>query len=252
MVLVNWFLDLVKYMKPNSWSMENVVPLGKKLKLHHPEINFVILNSADFGVAQTRKRVFAGEGWYAKTTHNKEKWISVLEALPELEGELEMTTNKNIRQRTFDEPMRSITSKTPSQTRIVSRRRKQGEEPQSYNIENPSHTITQLPHILENIVSNTCGCNESISRRCKSVDTDINKPVKTIHNNPITIRSIYLKEKAIKIRSLTIDETKILQGFSNDYKIKCDKKKDAWIMVGNAVCPPVSKAIIQGIRLKGE
>ena len=285
MVLVNWFIDLVRYMKPNSWSMENVIPVAKKIDKHRPGTPYVKLNSADFGVPQTRNRIFAGEGWVAEPTHTKDDWVSVIEALPDLQGELEMTINKNIRQRTVDEPMRSMTSKTPSQTRIVSRRRKKGEEPQSYPPENPAHTITQLPHIAERIVSNTDGCSTSMSRRCQSVDTDISKPAKTIHNNPVSIRHIRLEalgsnakrqndrpidepskticgsgnqvgarifnhenEVAVKIRSLTLDESKILQGFPDDYKIPYDRKRDAWVIVGNAVCPPVAEAIIRGLK----
>lgn len=296
MVLVNWFIDLVRYMKPNSWSMENVVPVAKKIDKHRPGTPYVKLNSADFGVPQTRNRIFAGEGWVAEPTHTKDDWVSVIEALPDLQGELEMTINKNIRQRTVEEPMRSITSKTPSQTRIVSRRRKKGEQPQSYPPENPAHTITRLPHIAERIVSNTDGCSTSMSRRCQSVDRDISKPAKTIHRNAVSLRMVFpiqrkvgtlkvngrklqplwreadepintitrmridvgtLPEeatrenpmKAQKIRSLTLDESKILQGFPNDYKIPYDKKADAWIIVGNAVCPPVAEAIIRGLKL---
>lgn len=193
MVLVNWFIDLVRYMKPNSWSMENVVPVAKKIDKHRPSTPYVKLNSADFGVPQTRNRIFAGEGWVAEPTHSKDDWVSVIEALPHLQGELEMTVNRNIRQRTVDEPMRSITSKTASQTRIV---------------------------------SNTDGCSTSMSRRCQSID-----------------------EVAVKIRSLTLDESKILQGFPEDYKIPYDRKRDAWVIVGNAVCPPVAEAIIKGVKL---
>lgn len=261
MRLVNWFIDLVNYMKPDSWSMENVIPVAKKLDRDHPTVQYAKLNAADFGVAQTRKRVFAGHGWIAEPTHQKEDWLSVLDRLPHLVGELHMTINKNIRQRTVNEPMRSITSKTPSQTRIV---------------------------------SNTDGCNNSTARRCSSVDTDITEPIKTIRAISPTMRSIHLESnrgsaastgrnkdgskgggsgklsrsiaenpaytvrgsfqpgmvdvvKAEKIRSLTLDETKMLQGFPDDYKLPYDKKRDAWIIVGNAVCPPVAEAIIRGI-----
>jgi len=252
LALVNWFLELVEYMKPDSWSMENVIPLGKHLKRLHPTVPFEKLNSADFGVPQTRRRIFAGVGWEAKPTHTKEEWVSVIEALPGLEGELQMTVNKNIRQRGVDEPFRTITAKTPSQTRIV---------------------------------SNTGGCSSSMSRRCQSVDTDITQPVKTLTNNPISLRHIkaealgsnakrqndrtveepikticgsgnqvgarifdHSQPTAEKIRSLTLDETKILQGFPADYLIPYERKRDAWVIVGNAVCPPVAKAIMEGLK----
>jgi len=85
MPLVLWYLDLVEKCEPDSWSMENVVPVRKKL----PEgIPSVVLNSADFGVPQTRRRCYAGEGWAACPSHTKEEWVSVIEALPDLAGEL--------------------------------------------------------------------------------------------------------------------------------------------------------------------
>ena len=95
MPLVIWFLDLVKFTKPDSWSMENVVPVRKKLPEGTPS---VVLNSADFGVAQTRRRCFAGEGWEAIPTHNKETWLSVIDALPHLREEL----GTHIKARIFD------------------------------------------------------------------------------------------------------------------------------------------------------
>lgn len=262
MILVNWFIDLVRYMKPDSWSMENVVPVAKKIDAHRPGTPYVKLNSADFGVPQTRNRIFAGEGWVAQPTHSKDDWVSVIEALPHLEGELKMTTNKNIKQRTVNEPMRTITSKTPSQTQIV---------------------------------VNTDGCSNSVSRRALSVDRSVSEPSKTVHNNRPTLRIVLPIQrkigtlnkngrilqplwrekdepintitsltptvgslppeatrdnpmKATKIRSLTLEETAVLQGFSADMIIPYKRKKDAWTVLGNAVCPPVAEAIIRGLK----
>ncbi len=287
MVLVNWFIDLVAYMKPDSWSMENVVPVAKKIDKHRPGTPYVKLNSADFGVPQTRNRIFAGEGWVAEPSHTKDDWVSVIEALPHLEGELKMTTNKNIKQRTVNEPMRTITSKTPSQTRIVSRRRKKGEEPQSYSPERPAHTITQVQHIMENVEYklealganqkrhqdrsitepskticgsgnqvgarifehvhlNTSGCSESMGDAAVAKDRVISKPSKVIRAHHSTLREKD-EVRAVKIRSLTLAETAVLQGFSADMKIPYKRKKDAWTVLGNAVCPPVAEAIIKGL-----
>lgn len=258
MILVNWFIDLVRYMKPDSWSMENVVPVAKKIDKHRPGTPYVKLNSADFGVPQTRNRIFAGEGWVAEPTHTKDEWVSVIEALPHLEGELNMTTNKNIKQRTVDDPMRTITSKTSSQTRIVSRRRKKGEEPQSYSPKRPAHTITQVQHIMENVrivlpIQRKIGVLKKNGRILQPLWREKDEPINTITSLTPTVGSLppeATKEnpmKATKIRSLTLEETAVLQGFSADMKIPYKRKKDAWTVLGNAVCPPVAEAIIRGI-----
>lgn len=189
MVMVRWFLDLVAYMQPDSWSMENVLPVGKRLPLGTP---YVTLNSANFGVPQTRKRVFAGEGWIAQESHVEEDWVSVLDALPHF----------------------SIFLMLDNET-----------------------------------VVNTDGCSKSISRRALSVDRVIQEPAKTIHNNSPTLRTVDNPNptKAVKIRSLTLQETAILQGFSSSMKIPYTLKKSAWTVIGNAVCPPVAEAVIRGI-----
>lgn len=252
MILVNWFIDLVRHMKPDSWSMENVVPVAKKIDKHRPGTPYVKLNSADFGVPQTRNRIFAGEGWVAEPTHTKDDWVSVIEALPHLEGELKMTTNKNIKQRTVDEPMRTITSKTPSQTQIVvntdgcsnsvSRRALSVDR----SVSEPAKTVHNNRPTLRNVHLNTSGCSESMGDAAVAKDRVISKPSKVIRAHHSTLREKD-EVRAVKIRSLTLAETAVLQGFSADMKIPYKRKKDAWTVLGNAVCPPVAEAIIRGI-----
>ena len=224
MPLVIWFLECVKFADPDSWSMENVVPVRKRLPEGTPS---VILNSADFGVAQTRRRCFAGEGWVANPSHTKNEWLGVIDVLPHLN---ELLDGK--------------------------------------------------------LVINTDGATNSNSRRANSVDSDIDKPVKTLHRNKPTIRQLKLEAlgensnrirdieisqpskticgsgnqtgarifnhtepKPEKIRSLTIQETLILQGFSPDYDMTAaNTQKARWTMIGNAVVPAVAKAVIEGIQ----
>ena len=79
MRLVNWFFDLVEYLNPDSWSMENVVGIGKYLD---DDLKWLTINSANYGVAQTRRRVFAGSGWNDPTpSHNESQWVSMKDAL---------------------------------------------------------------------------------------------------------------------------------------------------------------------------
>jgi site-specific DNA-cytosine methylase len=52
----------------------------------------------------------------------------------------------------------------------------------------------------------------------------------------------------IRIRSLTITESLTLQGFPDGFDLTAAPLKgDRWIMVGNAVCPPVAEAVMRGL-----
>ena len=51
-----------------------------------------------------------------------------------------------------------------------------------------------------------------------------------------------------KLRSLTLEECLVVQGFRSDYDLSPARlKRDKWTMVGNAVCPPVAAAVLNGI-----
>jgi len=188
MPLVHWFLKLVYQCDPDSWSMENVVPVRKRLPEKTPS---VILNAADFGVPQTRRRCFAGHGWVAEATHSKEEWISVVEALPHLREELD-----NLVLRLRLEATGSNAKRSNDSSLLL-----------------PSKTI--------------CGSGNQVGPRIFDHD----------------------HEKPMKIRSLTMSETLILQGFPSDFDLSAAKtQKSRWTMVGNAVCPPVAEAVIRGIQ----
>lgn len=62
MRLVHWYLTLVKMCKPTSWSMEQVIGAAKFLNEKNFE-QFHLVNTADYLVPQTRKRLFLGAGW---------------------------------------------------------------------------------------------------------------------------------------------------------------------------------------------
>jgi len=265
MPLILHFLNLVEKLNVDSWSMENVVPMRKRLPEGTPS---VVLNSADFGVPQTRRRCIAGEGWLANPSHSKEEWISVIQALPYLENDLLMDSGRANAKTTGINPK---TGKKEGGSGYLSR-----------SLDNPSYTIMTSPR---NLVINTSGAGQSNSRRAKSVDSILTKPSKTLHNNRPSLRLIKLEalgsnskrsqdrtifepskticgsgnqvgarifnheEKPIKIRSLTIEETLIIQGFNPNYNLSTTKtKKSRWTMVGNAVCPAVARAIIEGIH----
>ena len=201
MPLVLWFLDLVERCDPDSWSMENVVPVRKRLPEGTPS---VVLNSADFGVAQTRRRCYAGEGWFAKPTHAKEgsafvegqteilwKWLGVIDVLPHLNELALMDSGR----------ASAITTGINPRTG----KKEGGSGPLFREVNQPSYTVMSSPRVLKT-------------------------------------------DEPQKIRSLTLPETLILQGFNPDYKLDSAKtQKNRWTMVGNAVPPPVAAAVIRGI-----
>jgi len=90
LVLVMKFLEIVFYNKPRYWIMENVPPLKKVLRIEG--VKSVILNAANYGVPQLRKRVFYGDFPTPPPTHSElgqedltgrkmKKWVTVKEAL---------------------------------------------------------------------------------------------------------------------------------------------------------------------------
>jgi len=150
----------------------------------------------------------------------------------------------------------------------------------------PFPTVTSQSPAQLKIMLNTAGCGASGGRRAASADSSIESQSLTIHNNPPSLRSVRLEalgsnakrtadtdletpskticgsgnqvgprmfdhepEKPVKIRSLTLPETLVLQGFNPDYDLSAARTmKSRWTMVGNAVPPPVAEAVIRGIH----
>lgn len=97
MVFVNWMLDAVRVKKPKFWITENVPPMLKYLPRWIPIRR--VLNVADYGVPQTRRRCFAGSYPVPLPTHARvtsstltgaelRPWVSVREAIGDLPSPL--------------------------------------------------------------------------------------------------------------------------------------------------------------------
>ncbi len=231
MVLVRWFLDLVDRCEPDSWSMENVVPVRKRLPEGTPS---VVLNSADFGVPQTRRRCYAGAGWEAEPTHTKEEWVSVIDALPDLAGELVG----------YEPAMQHSERKVGVMANSESYRPNRVLPPLQREITEPSYTVKTS---ARRIRLEATGSNAK-----RGADAPLDSPSKTLcgSGNQVGPRIFdHEQEKPVKIRSLTLPETLVLQGFPADYDLSAaTTQKARWTMVGNAVPPPVAAAVIRGIQ----
>ena len=240
MPLVLWYLDLVERCEPDSWSMENVVPVRNRLPEGTPAVT---LNSADFGVPQTRRRCYAGSGWYAQptlinhiaypNTVDKKSWVSVLEALPHLNEELLGFSNNLKLEALGANANRSRDTK----------------------LSVPSKTIcgsgNQVgPRLFaHNVTHNVAGASDSTGVAAESRDRVITEPSKVIYSHHTSLRDRTNWDKPQKVRSLTMPETLVLQGFPADYDMSAARTQKArWTMIGNAVPPPVAEAVIRGIH----
>lgn len=277
--MVMHYLDLVRELAPDSWSMENVVPVRRFL----PEgIPSVVIDSADLGVPQRRRRCFAGEGWEITKTHDNKSlkkpkrpdlpgYVSVLEALPHLREEYQEALEDR------GEPIAGVSNGLWSRvvgmaesliTPVMDAGRSSaptcginpatgqkngGSGPLYRSLEEPSYTIMSTPRNIGFVINNS-SCSNSNSPRARSSDADVDGPCQTVTGRALTLRTNATDGQSYrKIRSLTIEEMALLQDFPLGYDFDVVKnKRDKHLVIGNAVCPAVGKAVIEGIKLEGE
>ncbi|MGK4151363.1 DNA cytosine methyltransferase [Kurthia gibsonii] len=268
--LVWQYLKILKHINPRYFVFENVTglksaktPEGNKVidelikafNMLGYHVNWEILNAADYGVPQRRKRlIIVGskniEFVFPETTHNengthgKKKWVSVKEALDDLEEANDNGIAHYI--------------KDPSNDYQIYLRKK--------NKENyvTDHQIPNLSALDEEIIKHvTVGGNYMDvpdyvpSKRIKNFKKtggrttcygrlDPCKPSYTINthfNRPNVGCNIHYATK----RLITVREALRLQSFPDDYQVISATKRGRHTVVGNAVPPLLSKAIAEKI-----
>ena len=154
----------------------------------------------------------------------------MIEALPHLEGDL-MDSGRASAATTGINP--------------ATGKKEGGSGPLFRELSDPSYTVMSSPR---NIMLEATGANAK-----RSADIPLDSPSKTLcgSGNQVGPRLLdHEPEKPVKIRSLTLPETLVLQGFNPDYDLSAARTmKSRWTMVGNAVPPPVAEAVIRGIQI---
>lgn len=217
---VNFCWDIIDRINPKYYLMENVPGVIKVCKRR----NFV-LNSADYGVPQTRYRRFFTNLPEPVKTHSEfpsqtlfgeqvKKWVSVKEAL-HIEEDCILQDRKS----TFGEGFRNYDAKDPSITILADSRlwitptafKAGNQKVLSRTIDQPSQTIVSAGNYL-------------------------------ITDKPLySVRYHNFKQEDYNFRKITNEELAILQGFPADHKffggVASVKKQ-----IGNAVTPQIVKS----------
>jgi DNA (cytosine-5)-methyltransferase 1 len=216
------FFEWIEKLEPKFWVMENVSGVMEHLnyseKYKDTDIpQMVILNSADYGVPQTRERFFAGEFAIPKRSHHKiaykdiygntlRKWISVREALKDV-----IKVKPNSTDTIPNHKCQRNIRKVKGHQNLV-----------DIDLEKPSFTIT------------------SVWDHCYKIRRQNTE--KTIQNkNKYDLNDIY--------RRLTVRECAMLQTFPNDF-LFFGSLSNQYTMIGNAVPPLLSYRIALATKTK--
>lgn len=229
MELVLEYLKWLEVIRPKYWIMENVPGLQKYLnwRITHIKIpTMKILNCADYGVPQKRRRLFAGSYVVPKTTHSKEggttlfgetikKWVTVQEAIGDLIHINPNNTLKRSKQffekhkQELDQPANQVTTKDDCLL-LNHQGYNSSQESMEYQLKNGKYGTAKNKQVNLKQPSNTVICNEKDQG-----------PILDIRN---------------KYRHLTVRECARLQSFPDDF-VFFGSLSAQYKQVGNAVPP---------------
>lgn len=242
MKLIRVFERIVEYLKPTWFIMENVRPVLKHLDGFYPVKR--IINAANFGVPQTRHRAFCGRFPAPLPTHDRlgprwtldsrrlERWVGAGEALAITDMQLRSKHTVGGRQgtraiRSPDEPSVTIDTNPgglvmwPGGASVNSKRCRAHPR----DLDQPSFTVTA--GVPGRLLEPAPTCTEGLY-----------SPGSKPGNNARAGSRFY--------RKLTPEECHILQGFPKEYIIKGGKTQ-RYRQIGNAIPPPVTRAIGKAI-----
>lgn len=198
--LVAEFFRIVDELSPKYWLLENVFETEPYIQGFAPEFRGMILNAADFGVPQKRKRLFFGNHPQPDTTHSEH-------GNGTLDGRT-LDTWRTLGSVLEDDVMWGILSE-----KVLNRLRKTKARP-GYTIPFPD---------------------------------PLDKPARTLLASAHSMnQNVFVIALNGHHRLLTVRELARLQGFPDSY-IWVGTYNKAHEVIGNAVPPPVSRAIAAAI-----
>jgi DNA (cytosine-5)-methyltransferase 1 len=238
MRLVYAFLRFVYELQPRWWVMENVprvldflpdeVPLrklgiDKRGTLLIPQRK--VLMSADFGVAQMRKRAFSGDFPPPQPTHGSEAgqpWRTLRDVVDGLPSPLERS----------EQPVRDPL----------------------YGFELPASMLTD--HFSEDLVLSREEAREN--RKAKedhswygrmSFPDDLDRPARTVMatNLRVSRETTVIRAGRGRYRRLSVREASSVQGFPITYQWWGSTPSMKYKLIGNAVAPPVAFALARSM-----
>ena len=268
--LVWKYIEIIKHVQPKAFVFENVTGLlsaknSKKEKIIENlkeafkeigyKINQKILNAADYGVPQKRRRVIIvglknGKDFiFPQPTHSEDgidlpKYVSVKEALDDLPDDLGNTLLKEY----LSSPQTQYQSMMRKNNNIVTEQIKpQMSELDKFIVQHvkPGGNYMDIPTTVNSIRIKRLQKNGGHTTCYGRMHPD--QPAYTINtyfNRPNVGCNIHYKYD----RLITVREALRLQSFPDDYILKSSSKQGKNLIVGNAVPPILAELIAQQLK----